>query len=93
MRRLLERIALFRIMCLTASTWLIMVNLCVAQQQEQLTVTTFYPSADGVYEELRLYPASDPDPACDAENKGLMYYDDEDNDFKFCVYSPSIESH
>ena len=42
--------------------------------QESLTITTYYPSPYGVYNELQLYPHSPPTSPCDDAHKGTMYY-------------------
>jgi len=55
--------------------------LCVylsAQSEEVQTITTYYPSPQGIYYSVRLYPNRNP-PACDAahqENEGLLHYND-----------------
>jgi len=51
--------------------------------EESFTITTYYPSPYGVYKELRLYPNTSPS-ACDANNKGAMYYNDSDNQTYVC---------
>ncbi len=52
--------------------------------QEQLTITTYYPSPYGSYNELQLYPHSSPVTACNATTRGTMYYDSDDNQIKVC---------
>jgi hypothetical protein len=42
-------------------------------QDEQLSITTYYPAPTGVYKELRLYPNNSPS-ECNANNEGAMYY-------------------
>ncbi len=44
--------------------------------EESITITTYYPSPYGVYNELRLYPHNCSSPNnCDANQQGLMCYD------------------
>ncbi len=44
--------------------------------EESLTITTYYPSPYGVYNELRLYPHNCSSPNnCNASQQGLMCYD------------------
>ncbi|MDP2923510.1 MAG: hypothetical protein Q8O30_07340 [Candidatus Omnitrophota bacterium] len=45
------------------------------QQTESITITTYYPAPFGVYGNLRLFPTTTI-PACNANNEGVMYYDD-----------------
>ncbi|MFA5271539.1 MAG: hypothetical protein WC412_04250, partial [Candidatus Omnitrophota bacterium] len=47
-----------------------------AQNAETLTITTYYPSPMGVYQNLRLFPvATAPLSACDsADEEGIIYY-------------------
>jgi hypothetical protein len=47
-----------------------------AQTTESMTLTAFFPSPGGVYARMRLYPLTTGLPACDANNEGIMYYDD-----------------
>jgi hypothetical protein len=61
-----------------------LVNLNYAQE-EQLTITTYYPSPVGVYRNLRLYPTTQPD--CDTitgNNRGTLYYNDSENKLYLC---------
>ena len=53
------------------------------QQQEAITITTFYPSPYGVYRELRLFPQSNPS-VCNREQEGLMYYNEDDRRVLVC---------
>ena len=47
----------------------------VCRAEENLTITTYYPSPQGVYKDVRLYPTAAKLPAdCDASYEGLMYY-------------------
>ena len=43
-------------------------------EEESFTITTYYPSPYGVYNELQLYPHSPPTSPCDDAHKGTMYY-------------------
>ena len=58
------------------------VGFCLAQ--EEITITTYYPSPYGVYKNLRLYPTDDIDPTGACSDKGVMYYDDSDNQLYVC---------
>ncbi|MBU0547674.1 MAG: hypothetical protein KJ710_05490 [Candidatus Omnitrophica bacterium] len=51
---------------------------------EEITITTYYPSPYGSYNELQLYPHSTPTATCDAAHKGTMYYDSDDSQIKVC---------
>jgi hypothetical protein len=51
---------------------------------EDITITTYYPSPYGSYNELQLYPHSSPATTCDATHKGTMYYDSDDSQIKVC---------
>jgi len=42
--------------------------------EEQITITTYYPSPYGVYKELKLHPNTAPN-TCNEDNEGAMYYD------------------
>jgi len=52
--------------------------------QETLTITTYYPSPYGSYNELQLYPHSDPVTPCNANTRGTMFYDADDGLIKIC---------
>ena len=54
-----------------------------AFSQETITVTTYYPSPSGVYENLRFFPTTAV-PACDANNEGITYYDNTTNLLMVC---------
>ena len=51
---------------------------------EDITITTYYPSPYGSYNELQLYPHSTPVAACNSSGKGTMYYDSDDNHAYVC---------
>jgi len=57
-----------------------------AQTNEKITITTYYPSPYGVYNELRLYPHRDPVTPCgpDGLNAGTMFFDSDDKMLKIC---------
>ena len=67
-------IALF-VLCAVSSVF--------AQTNEKITITTYYPSPYGVYNDLRLYPHL-PITACTSTNKGAMFYDSQDDKLKYC---------
>jgi hypothetical protein len=52
--------------------------------EETITITTYYPSPYGVYNELRLFPQSEPSAACGVGREGTMYFDSEDNVAYIC---------
>ncbi len=57
---------------------------CVTDSME---IVTWYPSPYNEYEELRLYPISEsnsPNGECGQDNRGLMYYDKEDDKVYIC---------
>lgn len=54
-----------------------------AATQEELTISTYYPAPYGVYQKLRLYPSAAA-PACDDNTKGLLYYDQTNNQMYVC---------
>ena len=57
-------------------------TVCSAQNQEEsITITTYYPSPYGVYKNLRLYPTDEPTGS--AVTEGLMYYDKDDHAVKY----------
>ena len=45
-----------------------------ANEPEQLTITTYYPSPYGSYNELQLYPHDTAVTTCNQASKGTMYY-------------------
>jgi hypothetical protein len=52
---------------------------------EEVTITTYYPSPYGSYNELQLYPHTPAVATCDATNgKGTMFYDSSTNQIKVC---------
>lgn len=55
----------------------------VSLAQESITITSYYPSPYGVYNELRLYPNASPS-ACNANNRGAMYYNSVNNEVRVC---------
>ncbi|MEW6101176.1 MAG: hypothetical protein AB1481_02660 [Candidatus Omnitrophota bacterium] len=70
--------------------------------QEEITITTYYPSPFGVYNKLRVFPhAAEPASECDSqEEEGVFYYNSDVNKWVGCkevdvgVYGwQSISSH
>lgn len=54
--------------------------------EESITVTTYYPSPYGVYNEMQLYPHNDPVGSCSSSrDEGLMYYDLDEHTLKVCM--------
>lgn len=61
----------------------IFLSLCLyaygyAQGTETVTITTYYPSPQGTYRSLRLFPNHQP-PPCDSDHVGALHYDDGTN--------------
>jgi len=56
----------------------------VYAQEEKITITTYYPSPYGVYNEMQLFPHSTPVTTCDAEHEGTMYFDSDDHMLYVC---------
>ncbi|MFH1230276.1 MAG: tail fiber domain-containing protein [Planctomycetota bacterium] len=52
--------------------------------EESITITTYYPSPYGVYNELQLYPHSSPVTPCNNTTRGTMYYNSTDGQIKVC---------
>ncbi len=52
------------------------------QNNETMTIVTYYPSPYGVYKNLRLFPS--PAPACNSDSEGTLYYDSTVNELKLC---------
>jgi hypothetical protein len=52
-------------------------------QNETITISTYYPSPTGVYNNLRLFPIADV-PVCDVNGEGTMYYDNNTNGVMLC---------
>lgn len=52
--------------------------------QEQITITTYYPSPYGSYNELQLFPHNEPTTECNAATRGTMYYDSDDDSVYVC---------
>lgn len=76
----------FLILGLLFTSYKLLITNCSAE--EALTITTYYPSPYGVYNELRLYPHSPPTD-CTADQIGLMYYNSEDHNLRVCRYNGS----
>ncbi|MFH0912875.1 MAG: hypothetical protein V1884_01125 [Candidatus Omnitrophota bacterium] len=52
---------------------------------ETFTITTYYPSPYGSYNELQLYPHTPATTACNSsQNEGIMYYDSVEHAMKVC---------
>jgi len=55
-----------------------------ALAQEQLTITTYYPSPYGVYNTLRLFPHTGFTPGAACSNRGEMFYSAGDDQLYIC---------
>ncbi|MDP3041141.1 MAG: hypothetical protein Q8N62_00185 [Candidatus Omnitrophota bacterium] len=73
---------LFKSICLI-SFLLFFCSICVFAA-EDITITTYYPSPYGVYNELQLYAHSPAVTTCDDAHKGTMYYNSVDNQVYVC---------
>jgi len=63
--------------------------------EETFTITTYYPSPYGSYNELQLYPHTPATTACNSsQNEGFMYYDSVEHAMKVCscLNSPACTS-
>ena len=56
----------------------------IAYCQERISISTYYPSPEGVYKNMTLYPHDDFDPAVACSQDGAMYYDDSENRGYIC---------
>jgi len=54
-------------------------------QEEKLTISTYYPSPYGVYNEMRFYPHSPATLTCTLEQEGLTYFDSNEHILKVCA--------
>lgn len=57
----------------------------LAQTEETITLTTYYPSPYGVYNEMKLYPHSPSVTPCSSTQEGLMYYDSIAHALRVCM--------
>ena len=62
----------------------------LALAQEEITITTYYPSPHGVYQELRLYPTDTPPSECNEANEGAIYYDSNTKQIMVCSQQPDF---
>lgn len=68
----------------------------LAFSQENITIATYYPSPVGVYENIRFFPVGGAHPACNVNNEGLVYYDNNSNLLMVCrqtATSPDVYSY
>jgi len=52
--------------------------------EESITITTYYPSPYGVYNELQLFPHNPAVTACDDAHKGTLFYKSTDDQVYVC---------
>lgn len=76
----------FQVFFLILSSLVILPGVMLAAE-ESITLTTYYPSPYGVYSEMRLYPKASA--TCDGNQRGLMYYDDDADEFRVCAGTPA----
>jgi hypothetical protein len=55
----------------------------IVYSQEKITITTYYPSPEGVYKSMTLHPHDDFDPSGGCSD-GAMYYDDSEDRGYIC---------
>ena len=55
----------------------------IVYSQEKITITTYYPSPEGVYKSMILHPHDDFDPSGSCSH-GAMYYDDSEDRGYIC---------
>ncbi|MCX7927155.1 MAG: hypothetical protein N2606_03355 [Candidatus Omnitrophica bacterium] len=59
--------------------------LAFAQTQENITITTYYPSPSGVYREMQLFPAQNPRTPCtNWRDEGRMYFNNATQQLMVC---------
>ncbi|MGE5308471.1 MAG: tail fiber domain-containing protein [Deltaproteobacteria bacterium] len=56
----------------------------LALADENINITTYYPSPSGVYRQVRLYPQDNLPAACSGPYEGNMYYDNVSKKINFC---------
>lgn len=54
----------------------------LAQTEERVTLTTYYPSPQGEYRQIRFYPTDDETTSCEL---GALYYRDSEHRMKYCA--------
>ncbi len=59
---------------------------------ESISITTYYPSPYGVYNEMRLYPHTTPIVSCDSTTEGTMFYNLSAHELQVCNGSGSWKS-
>ncbi len=52
--------------------------------EESISITTYYPSPYGVYNEMRLYPHATPITSCDTTTEGTMFYNSTAHELQVC---------
>ncbi|MFH1201812.1 MAG: hypothetical protein V1674_02850 [Candidatus Omnitrophota bacterium] len=72
------------ILFLASSIWHLVSGISVFAQAESITLTTYYPSPAGVYQNLRLNPQNVDPFACNAAVEGTMYYNTVSNTLRYC---------
>ncbi len=55
-----------------------------ASAQETVTITSYFPSPYGSYNELQLFPHSAAVTPCNAAARGTMFFDSDDSQLKIC---------
>ena len=62
---------------------LALLSVGIVYSQEKITITTYYPSPEGVYKSMILHPHDDFDPSGSCSD-GAMYYDDSEDRGYIC---------
>lgn len=60
-------------------------SMAFAHAEKVLTVNTIYPSPNGSYNELQLYPHDTPNVACNENTLGTLFYDSSVDKLKVCT--------
>ncbi len=63
---------------------IIIVSCSLALAEESISITTYYPSPYGVYNEMRLYPHATPITSCDSTTEGTMFYNSTAHELQVC---------
>ncbi len=63
---------------------IVLVPCALILAEESISITTYYPSPYGVYNEIRLYPHSVPVTSCDSTTEGTIFYNLTAHDIQIC---------
>ncbi len=62
----------------------ILVYCALVGAEESLSITTYYPSPSGIYNEMRLFPHATPATSCDSTTEGTMFYNITAHELQVC---------